>query len=110
MRLIMSRNAKQDKTWTYRRYPYNPSRRQLRNTMRVPVVYQQLKWEKLKLEKARCVCVCVCVLPGAKGGQLAGPLWGRGVIREPQPLFCENMLAPGAQTCLVPTLHSKPCP
>eukprot|EP00071_Canis_lupus_P050235 XP_022283792.1 telomerase protein component 1 isoform X2 [Canis lupus familiaris] len=53
MRLIMSRNAKQDKTWTYRRYPYNPSRRQLRNTMRVPVVYQQLKWEKLKLEKAR---------------------------------------------------------
>ncbi|XP_004413083.1 PREDICTED: telomerase protein component 1 [Odobenus rosmarus divergens] len=53
IRSIMTRNAKKDKNWTYRRYPYKPSRRQLRTTMMIPVIYEQLKWEKLKIQKAR---------------------------------------------------------
>uniref|UniRef100_A0A452TVM3 Telomerase associated protein 1 n=1 Tax=Ursus maritimus TaxID=29073 RepID=A0A452TVM3_URSMA len=53
IRSIMTRNAKKDKNWTYRRYPHPPSRRQLRTTMMIPVIYEQLKWEKLKIQKAR---------------------------------------------------------
>uniref|UniRef100_A0A673TDN2 Telomerase associated protein 1 n=1 Tax=Suricata suricatta TaxID=37032 RepID=A0A673TDN2_SURSU len=53
MHTIMSRNAKKDKNWTYRRYPHDPSRQDLRRTMMIPVIYQQLKWEKLKIQKAR---------------------------------------------------------
>jgi len=52
IRSIMTRNAKKDKNWTYRRYPHNPSRRKLRTTMMIPVIYEQLKWEKLKIQKA----------------------------------------------------------
>ncbi|XP_032712839.1 telomerase protein component 1 [Lontra canadensis] len=51
---IMTRNAKKHNNWmTYRRYPYNPSRQKLRTTMMIPVIYEQLKWEKLKIQKAR---------------------------------------------------------
>ncbi|XP_047593275.1 telomerase protein component 1 [Lutra lutra] len=51
---IITRNAKKSKNWmTYRRYPYNPSRQKLRTTMMIPVIYEQLKWEKLKIQKAR---------------------------------------------------------
>uniref|UniRef100_M3Z351 Telomerase associated protein 1 n=1 Tax=Mustela putorius furo TaxID=9669 RepID=M3Z351_MUSPF len=51
---IMTRNAKKSKNWmTYRRYPFNPSRQNLRTTMMIPVIYEQLKWEKLKIQKAR---------------------------------------------------------
>ncbi|XP_032199046.1 telomerase protein component 1 isoform X2 [Mustela erminea] len=51
---IMTRNAKKSKNWmTYRRYPFNPSRQKLRTTMMIPVIYEQLKWEKLKIQKAR---------------------------------------------------------
>ncbi|XP_019665763.2 telomerase protein component 1 isoform X1 [Ailuropoda melanoleuca] len=52
IRSIMTRNAKKDRNWTYRRYPHPPSRRQLRTTMMMPVIYEQLKWEKLKIQKA----------------------------------------------------------
>ncbi|XP_045306132.1 telomerase protein component 1 isoform X4 [Leopardus geoffroyi] len=50
---IMIRNARKNKNWTYRRYPLNPSRRELRTTMMIPVIYEQLKREKLKIQKAR---------------------------------------------------------
>lgn len=76
--------------------------------MMIPVIYEQLKWEKLKIQKARCVCVRACVLCclGAKGGQQEVPLQGLGVIWEPQLLFCEDLLAPVAQACLVPTFFA----
>ena len=77
IRSIMTRNAKKDRNWTYRRYPHPPSRRQLRTTMMMPVIYEQLKWEKLKIQKARCVCVRA-VLSGSKGWATRGTLAGLG--------------------------------
>ncbi|KFO22262.1 Telomerase protein component 1 [Fukomys damarensis] len=51
MRRIMTRNAKHMKK--YPRYLCNLRRQQLRTAMTMPVLYEQLKREKLKIHKAR---------------------------------------------------------
>ncbi|XP_036849878.2 telomerase protein component 1 isoform X2 [Manis javanica] len=50
---IMIRNSKNVKRRSCGRQPWNPSRRELRAAMMMPVMYEQLKREKLKIHKAR---------------------------------------------------------
>nr|XP_006994908.1 telomerase protein component 1 [Peromyscus maniculatus bairdii] len=53
MRRIMIRNSKNIKRPAHRRRLCTLTRRQLRVAMTIPVMYEQLKWEKLRLHKAR---------------------------------------------------------
>ncbi|XP_058149817.1 telomerase protein component 1 isoform X1 [Dasypus novemcinctus] len=53
MRRIMIRNSRNGKRHGYQRQPCNPRRRELRAAMMMPVMYEQLKQEKLKIQKAR---------------------------------------------------------
>uniref|UniRef100_A0A2K6SDJ7 Telomerase protein component 1 n=1 Tax=Saimiri boliviensis boliviensis TaxID=39432 RepID=A0A2K6SDJ7_SAIBB len=50
MRQIITRN---EKNRPRRRFLCSLSRQQLRTVMRIPVMYEQLKWEKLRVHKAR---------------------------------------------------------
>lgn len=84
----MIRNSKNIKRHAYQKKLCNPSRRELRAAMMIPLMYEQLKREKLKIHKSRCVCVCV--VSGSKGWAQEVPRQGLGVIWEPQLLFCKD--------------------
>ncbi|XP_037690358.1 telomerase protein component 1 isoform X2 [Choloepus didactylus] len=53
MKRILIRSSRNGKRRGCRRLPCNPSRQELRAAMMVPVIYEQLKREKLKIQKAR---------------------------------------------------------
>ncbi|XP_069340966.1 telomerase protein component 1 [Eulemur rufifrons] len=53
MRKIITRNLRNSRRRSVPRTLHNFSRRDLRIAMRIPVMYEQLKWEKLKIHKAR---------------------------------------------------------
>nr|XP_014699987.2 telomerase protein component 1 isoform X2 [Equus asinus] len=53
MRQIMIRNSKNIKRHAYQKKLCNPSRRELRAAMMIPLMYEQLKREKLKIHKSR---------------------------------------------------------
>ena len=55
MKRLMIRNSKKLKRPTNRRHLYNLTRKQLRAAMTIPVMYEQLKREKLRLHQARYV-------------------------------------------------------
>lgn len=55
MKRIMIRNSKKIKRPANPRHLCTLTRRQLRAAMTIPVIYEQLKREKLRLHKARCV-------------------------------------------------------
>ncbi|KAM4881527.1 telomerase protein component 1 [Thomomys bottae] len=62
MKRIMNRISKTIKRPVNPQHLRNLSRQQLRAAMMIPVIYQQLKWEKLKIHKARQCCVDVEML------------------------------------------------
>ena len=51
----MIKNTKYGKKHAYSWQFRQPSRRELRTAMMIPVIYEQLKRKKLEIHKARCV-------------------------------------------------------
>ena len=52
---IIIKNTKYGKKHAYSWQFRQPSRRELRTAMMIPVIYEQLKRKKLEIHKARCV-------------------------------------------------------